>query len=149
MNISQTIDQTRERAFGAARRFKSAFIERAGVVFDKADGLRKDALEGVEKLGKEALEEGKELKAKIDGVARKTIEETREAAEEIVKPVMKVGKKSPKRADKNVSEAKKKAKRAAGQSKAELYSLATELKITGRSRMSKQQLMNAIKAARH
>lgn len=147
MNLSQTIDQTRERAFGAARRFKSAIIDRAGFVFDKAENLRKDAIDGAEKLGKEAIEEGKELRAKIDDVVGKTIEETREAAEEIAKPLLKGGKKSKKRATKRAKTAKKAIKRAAGPTKAELYKLATEMKIAGRSKMTKLQLAEAIKAA--
>ena len=147
MNISQTFDQTRERAFGAARRIKNSVIERAGFVFDKAENLRKEAIEGAEKLGKEALEEGKELKAKLDDVARKTIDETREAAEDIAKPLLKGGKKSKKRAGKHANAAKKAVKRAAGPTKVELYQLATDMKIAGRSKMTKLQLADAIKVA--
>lgn len=160
MNIVQTIDQTRERAFGAARRFKTALIEHANSVFDRADHFRKEAIENAEtlskevienagKLSKEAIEEGKELKAKFEDVARKAIDETREAADDIAKPLLKGGTNSKRRAKKRGAAAKKNTGAAIAETKAELYAIATEMKIVGRSKMTKSELLAAIEKARH
>ncbi len=156
MNIAQTFDQTRERAFVAARRLRTAVVERANFVFDKAETLKSDARENAEKFGAEAREEARELKSKVEDVAqkvedvaRKTIEETREAAEDIAKPLFKGGKRSAKRAEKHASKAIDSVQRAAGLTKAELYKMATEMKIVGRSKMTKVQLAEAIEAAKH
>ncbi|MFT6396317.1 MAG: vacuolar-type H+-ATPase subunit H [Bradymonadia bacterium] len=156
MNIAQTFDQTRERAFGAARRLRTAVVERATFVFDKAETLGKDARENAEKLRAEALEDARELKNKVgdvaqkaEDVARKTIGDARHAAEDIAKPLMKGGKKSAKRAEKHASNAVDTVQKVAGESKTELYKLATEMKIVGRSKMNKEELAVAIEVAKH
>lgn len=134
--MNPIIETTRDRALDASRWIASRVREHAGTAWSHLETLRNKATaatKGAAASAEEAVDDAvKEVKQTAKAVSTKVETEVKEAK---------------KAATKTVAKATTAKKASAKMTKAELYEIATDLDIAGRSGMKKAELLAAIKDA--